>query len=37
MSLTAIPLAGAGIGLMLGIGLALLAGALPWLRHRDLE
>lgn len=28
--------AGVLIGLMLGIGLALVAGSLPWLRHRDL-
>ncbi|MGP9538970.1 type II secretion system F family protein [Brachybacterium sp. AOP43-C2-M15] len=29
-------LAGAALGLVLGIGLALLAGGLPWLRSRDL-
>lgn len=29
-------LAGAGLGLLMGLGLALLAGQLPWLRSRDL-
>src|SRR5690606_37258026 len=30
-------LTGAGIGLLLGVGLVLVLGALPWFRPRDLE
>lgn len=36
MTTSGIALLGALLGLMLGIGLALLAGRLPWLRSRDL-
>lgn len=37
MSILGTSFPGAVIGLLLGIGLALVAGASPWLRHRDLE